>query len=71
MLFRDKNGNIRQILKYTFINDTLYYRYILENIYNITDNKIKNNDNNNDRIKDNNNDENNVMEYIISLMKKC
>jgi hypothetical protein len=64
MLFRDKNGNIRQILKYNFINDTLYYRYILENIYNITDN-------NNDRIKDNNNDENNVMEYIISLMKKC
>jgi hypothetical protein len=56
MLFRDKNGNIKQILKYNFINDTLYYRYILENIYNITYN-----DENTDI---------NVMEYVISLMKK-
>ena len=59
MLFRDKNGNIKQILKYNFINDTLYYRYILENIYNITYNDE--NDENNDI---------NVMDYVISLMKK-
>lgn len=62
MLFRDKNGNIKQILKYNFINDTLYYRYILENIYNITYNDENDENNENNDI--------NVMDYVISLMKK-
>jgi hypothetical protein len=58
MLFRDKEGNIIEILKYNYINDITYYNYIYNKIYNINNNNL-----------DNDNKCDNVISNIIKLIK--